>query len=141
MSAQVSTLPAKSATTPVNRLPLATYRLQLRKGFGFDEIRELVPYFSALGISDLYLSPLFRAREGSTHGYDVVDHGQIEPAFGGEEAFTRMAEEARAAGMGIVIDVVPNHMGINESGNRYWLDVLENGEGSRWADFFDIDWD
>jgi len=141
MSEQLSTLPATEGVSSINRLPLAAYRLQLSKGFGFDEIRELLPYFASLGISDLYLSPLFRAREGSTHGYDVVDHGQIEPAFGGEEAFLRMAEEVRAAGMGIVLDVVPNHMGINESANRYWHDVLENGEGSRWADFFDIDWD
>jgi (1->4)-alpha-D-glucan 1-alpha-D-glucosylmutase len=113
----------------------------LRPDFGFDQIRELLPYFSGLGISDLYLSPLFKARAHSAHGYDVVDHSQIEPALGGEAAFIRMAEEARAAGMGILLDMVPNHMGINDSGNRYWLDVLENGEGARWAEFFDVDWD
>ena len=141
MSEQISTLPSASATSPVNRIPLATYRLQLREGFGFEQIRELLPYLQALGVSDLYLSPLFRARENSTHGYDVIDHGQIEPAFGGREAFVRMAEEARSRGMGVILDVVPNHMGINGGGNRFWRDVLENGEAARWADFFDIDWD
>lgn len=141
MSDSTARLPTVPDPAAINRIPLATYRLQLRPGFGFDQIRELIPYLTALGVSDLYLSPLFRAREGSTHGYDVVDHNQIEPAFGGEEAFVRMAEEARNAGMGVILDVVPNHMGINEAGNRYWLDVLENGEGSRWAGFFDVDWD
>ncbi len=147
MSVQLSKMPATTEASPinhasrVNRIPLATYRLQLSESFGFEQIRELIPYLQQLGVSDLYLSPLFRARDGSTHGYDVVDHGAIEPAFGGEAELVRMAEEARAAGMGIILDVVPNHMGINDSGNRYWLDVLENGEGARWAKFFDIDWD
>jgi (1->4)-alpha-D-glucan 1-alpha-D-glucosylmutase len=133
--------PAINHAPRVNRIPLATYRWQLSESHGFEQIRELIPYFQSLGISDLYLSPLFRSRAGSTHGYDVVDHGEIEPAFGGEAAFLRMAEAARAAGLGIVLDVVPNHMGINDSGNRYWLDVLENGETARWANFFDVDWD
>jgi (1->4)-alpha-D-glucan 1-alpha-D-glucosylmutase len=147
MPVQLSTMPtaveapAIERPSRINRIPRATYRLQLTESQGFEQIRELIPYFQQLGISDLYLSPLFRARAGSTHGYDVVDHGEIEPAFGGEAAFVRLAEEVRAAGMGIILDVVPNHMGINDSGNRYWLDVLENGEGARWARFFDIDWD
>ncbi|MBA4104354.1 MAG: malto-oligosyltrehalose synthase [Pirellula sp.] len=147
MSVQLSKMPAVTEApsinhaSRVNRIPLATYRLQLSESFGFEQIRELIPYLKQLGVSDLYLSPLFRARAGSTHGYDVVDHGAVEPAFGGEPALVRMAEEARAAGMGVVLDVVPNHMGINDSGNRYWLDVLENGETARWANFFDIDWD
>ena len=133
--------PSIESRSRINRIPRATYRLQLSESQGFEQIRELIPYFQQLGISDLYLSPLFRARAGSTHGYDVVDHGEIEPAFGGEAAFVGLAEAVRAAGMGIVLDVVPNHMGINDSGNRYWLDVLENGEGARWARFFDVDWD
>ena len=147
MSVQLSKMPAAveaPSITPssrVNRVPRATYRLQLSESQDFEQIRRLIPYFQQLGISDLYLSPLFRARAGSTHGYDVVDHGEVEPAFGGDAALVRMAEEVRAAGMGIVLDVVPNHMGINDSGNRYWLDVLENGEGARWAKFFDVDWD
>jgi (1->4)-alpha-D-glucan 1-alpha-D-glucosylmutase len=147
MSVQLSKMPAAveapsiTLSLRVNRVPRATYRLQLSKSQDFEQIRRLIPYFQQLGISDLYLSPLFRARAGSTHGYDVVDHGEVEPAFGGDAAFVRMAEEVRAAGMGVILDVVPNHMGINDSGNRYWLDVLENGEGARWAKFFDIDWD
>lgn len=147
MSVKSSKMPAAdeaiaiSSAPSVNRVPLATYRWQLSESHGFEQIRELIPYFQMLGISDLYLSPLFRARAGSTHGYDVVDHGEIEPAFGGEGDFLRLAEAARAAGLGIVLDVVPNHMGINDSGNRYWLDVLENGEAARWANFFDVDWD
>jgi (1->4)-alpha-D-glucan 1-alpha-D-glucosylmutase len=141
MPTQSITAPTSTASRQLNRIPLATYRLQLRHGFGFDQIRELLPYLKSLGISDLYLSPLFRARAGSTHGYDVVDHTQVEPAFGGDEAFTRMAEDARGHGMGVLLDVVPNHMGINDAGNHYWLDVLENGEAGRFADFFDVDWD
>ncbi len=141
MSTQTSTLPAGAVSPTINRIPLATYRLQLREDFGFDHIRQLLPYFESLGISDLYLSPLFHARAGSTHGYDVVDHTRIEAAFGGMEAYVRLAEDVRQRGMGILLDVVPNHMGINDSGNHYWLDVLENGEGGRYADFFDVDWD
>ncbi len=141
MSQQTSTLPGDVATPPVNRIPLATYRFQLRKDFGFEQIQQLLPYLQSLGISDLYLSPLFRAGENSTHGYDVVDHGQIEPALGGKEAFLKMAVAARAAGMGVMLDVVPNHMGIDDAGNRYWQDVLENGEAARYAHFFDVDWD
>jgi (1->4)-alpha-D-glucan 1-alpha-D-glucosylmutase len=147
MSVKLRKMPAQAeapsidSKQSVNRVPRASYRLQLSTQLGFDQIRELIPYLQQLGISDLYLSPMFRASAGSTHGYDVVDHGEIEPAFGGEEAFLKMAEAARAAGLGIVIDVVPNHMGINDSGNRYWIDVLENGETARWANFFDIDWD
>src|SRR5690606_16879135 len=125
----------------LNRIPIATYRLQLRTGFGLDQVRELIPYLHRLGISDLYLSPLFQSREQSSHGYDVVDHSRIEPDFGDEAAFEAMAEEACAHGMGLLLDVVPNHMGINDPGNRWWLDVLENGETSRYASYFDIDWD
>ncbi len=147
MSVKLSKIPAPAEAPTIThaprvyRIPLATYRWQLSESHGFEQIRELIPYFQSLGISDLYLSPLFRSRAGSTHGYDVVDHGEIEPAFGGEAAFLRLAEAARAAGLGIILDVVPNHMGINDSGNRYWLDVLENGETARWANFFDVDWD
>jgi (1->4)-alpha-D-glucan 1-alpha-D-glucosylmutase len=127
--------------TKVNRIPLATYRLQLGASLTLDQVRDLVPYLQQLGVGDLYLSPLFRSREESSHGYDVVDHGAIDSAIGDLESFERMAEAARAAGMGILLDVVPNHMGINDPGNLWWLDVLENGEDSYFADFFDIDWD
>jgi len=122
------------------RIPAATYRLQFNAGLRLEEARRLVPYFAALGISDLYASPLFRARENSSHGYDVVDHGMIDPAMGTEEDFRSFAEELRRRGMGLMLDVVPNHMGIDDVHNRWWWDVLENGPSSPYARFFDIDW-
>ena len=132
---------AAAAEAPaLNRVPRATYRLQLRPEFGFGEVRELVPYLSRLGVSELYFSPLFRAREESSHGYDVVDHGAIQPDFGGMDGFVAAAAAAQEHEMGIVLDVVPNHMGINDPGNRWWRDVLENGPAARFADYFDIDW-
>jgi (1->4)-alpha-D-glucan 1-alpha-D-glucosylmutase len=124
----------------INRIPLATYRLQLGADLTLDQVHNLLPYLQKLGISDLYLSPLFRARAESSHGYDVVDHGTIDPAIGDLAAFERLAMAAREADIGILLDVVPNHMGINDPGNTWWLDVLENGEGSYFADFFDIEW-
>src|SRR6476659_6854371 len=126
--------------TRLNRIPQSTYRLQLGADLTLDQVRDLLPYLQELRISDLYLSPLFRARAESSHGYDVVDHGTIDPAIGDLGAFERLASAAREAGMGILLDVVPNHMGINDPGNTWWLDVLENGEGSYFADFFDIEW-
>jgi (1->4)-alpha-D-glucan 1-alpha-D-glucosylmutase len=130
------------ASPEPDHVPLSTYRLQLRSGqFTLDDAAALVPYLDALGIGDLYLSPLFRARENSTHGYDVVDHGVVEPAFGGEEALARLTEQIRPRGMGVLLDVVPNHMGIDDPHNRWWRDVLAHGEGSRYAGYFDIDWD
>jgi (1->4)-alpha-D-glucan 1-alpha-D-glucosylmutase len=137
-------MPENQGHTPASsngvRAPRATYRLQLRSDFTLDDVHSLLDYLKTLGISDIYLSPLFRAREESSHGYDVVDHGAIDPAFGDMAAFERLAGAARAAGMGILLDVVPNHMGINDPGNKWWLDVLENGEASQYADYFDIDW-
>jgi (1->4)-alpha-D-glucan 1-alpha-D-glucosylmutase len=112
--------------------PRATYRLQLGGSFGFEEARALVPYLASLGVSHLYLPPSFEAREGSTHGYDVIDPGRISSALGGEDAFRALASEARSAGLGIVLDIVPNHMAADEA-NRYWAD-----EGLR-SQFFDID--
>jgi (1->4)-alpha-D-glucan 1-alpha-D-glucosylmutase len=129
-----------TARTSVNRIPLSTYRLQLGPDLNLGQVRRLLPYLERLGIGDLYLSPLFRSRAESSHGYDVVDHGTIDPEIGDLAAFEQLAEAARSAGMGIVLDVVPNHMGINDPGNVWWLDVLENGEGSYFADFFDVDW-
>lgn len=126
---------------PVNRLPRATYRLQLRRDFGFDQIRQQLDYLQALGISDLYLSPLFHARVDSPHGYDVVDHNCIEPAFGDREQLASLAQAASKRGMGLLLDIVPNHMGINDPDNLLWNEVLENGPAARSAGFFDIDWD
>src|ERR1700744_6290370 len=97
----------------------ATYRLQLTPSFGFEAARELVPYLRDLGISHLYLSPSLQARDGSTHGYDVVDPRRLSDALGGETAFRALASEAHASGMGIVLDVVPNHMAAGDE-NPYW---------------------
>ncbi len=124
----------------VNRLPRATYRLQLSNNFGLKQCAELVDYLDRLGMSDLYLSPLFQARSDSQHGYDVVDHTRVEPAFGGREALEQLGHVARATGVGVLLDIVPNHMGINDPDNHFWNDVLENGPNSRYSKYFDIDW-
>ena len=127
--------------TDPDHIPIATYRLQLRAdGFTFEDATALVPYLDALGIGDAYLSPLFRARDQSPHGYDVVDHGTVEPSFGGEEGLARLSEQLRAHNMGLLLDVVPNHMGVDDPQNRWWQDVLTYGEGSRYAGHFDIGW-
>ncbi len=99
----------------------ATYRLQLGGEFGFAAARELVPYLRALGVSHLYLSPSFQAREGSTHGYDVVDPGSISQELGGAEEFDALVRVVQAAGLGIVLDIVPNHMAVDDA-NRFWSD-------------------
>jgi (1->4)-alpha-D-glucan 1-alpha-D-glucosylmutase len=128
-------------TTPTGpRVPLATYRLQLGREFTFDDAAGLVPYLEALGISDCYTSPFFEANSQSTHGYDVSDHNRIRDELGGEPAFVRFAETLRRHGLGLLIDLVPNHMGIAKNRNAWWLDVLENGPASRYAHVFDIDW-
>lgn len=132
--------PPPTASSTLNRIPLSTYRLQLGAGFGLRQVRELLPYLTRLGVSDLYLSPLFRSRAESSHGYDVVDHGAIDPDFGDINEFRQLAEAVQGAGMGILLDIVPNHMGVNDVGNAWWNDVLENGETSVFADYFDIEW-
>ena len=119
----------------------ATARLQFHKDFPLDRGAELVPYFSGLGISHIYASPIFRARPGSTHGYDIVDHTQINPELGGEDALRRLVARLREHGMGLILDIVPNHMGVGGADNAWWLDVLEWGRASPFAEFFDIDWD
>ena len=122
------------------RIPRATYRVQLHAGFRFDDATALVPYLAALGISHLYISPPLRSRPGSRHGYDAVDHGELNPELGTREDFDRMVESLRAHGMGLLVDMVPNHMGVHGSDNAWWADVLENGAASAYADYFDIDW-
>ncbi len=121
-------------------LPRATYRLQLHAGFGFDDARAIVPYLAALGISHLYTSPITMARPGSTHGYDVIDFNRLNPELGDDAAFDALIMELHAHGMGLLLDFVPNHMGVG-SDNPWWLDVLEWGPVSPYAMFFDIDWD
>lgn len=120
--------------------PRATYRLQLRPGFGFDEVAGLAPYLRQMGISHAYLSPLLQAAPGSTHGYDVVDHGRVNEELGGPAAHARMCAALGASAVGQVIDVVPNHMSVSTHLNRWWWDVLENGPVSRFAGYFDVDW-
>lgn len=122
------------------KVPSATYRLQLHRDFTFNHATALVPYLAALGISHCYLSPILKARAGSSHGYDIVDHLSLNPELGDRRDFDRLVATLRAHAMGLIIDVVPNHMGIGGSDNIWWLDVLENGPAAEHADFFDIDW-
>jgi (1->4)-alpha-D-glucan 1-alpha-D-glucosylmutase len=119
--------------------PLSTYRLQFNPDFGFADARAIVPYLAALGVDWIYASPYFKARPGSTHGYDVVDPNALNPEIGTPEEHAALIETAQAAGLGHLLDFVPNHMGIG-SGNPWWQDVLEWGEASPFADYFDIDW-
>ncbi|HEV2269131.1 MAG TPA: malto-oligosyltrehalose synthase [Steroidobacteraceae bacterium] len=122
------------------RIPRATYRVQLNAGFTFNDLTAIVPYLASLGISHLYCSPYFRARAGSVHGYDVVDHNSFNPEIGTREEFNRLVAQLRAHGMGHILDIVPNHVGVMGSDNAWWMDVLENGQASIYADYFDIDW-
>jgi (1->4)-alpha-D-glucan 1-alpha-D-glucosylmutase len=121
-------------------IPRATYRLQLNAGFTFRHAIAVVPYLAALGISHVYCSPYFRARAGSTHGYDVVDHNSFNPEIGTAQEFESFVSTLRAHDMGHIVDIVPNHVGILGADNAWWMDVLENGEASAYAGFFDIDW-
>lgn len=121
--------------------PRATMRLQFHRHFTFADAAELVPYLAALDISHLYASPILAARAGSIHGYDVIDPTRVNPELDGEAGFRRLVGALRAAGLGIIVDIVPNHMAIGGADNRWWLDVLQHGRNSRFAKFFDIDWD
>lgn len=122
------------------KAPASTYRVQLNRNFRFTDATEIVGYLSDLGISDLYASPYLQARPGSLHGYDISDHNRLNSELGSERDHTRLIQALRERGMGHLLDVVPNHMGIGEPGNRWWMDVLENGPSSPFAPYFDIDW-
>ncbi len=122
------------------RIPRATYRIQFNEQFTFRDALALVPYLHDLGISDLYASPIFKSRSGSTHGYDICDHSQFSPVLGTADAFDALSAALHDRGMGLILDTVPNHMGIGDPCNAWWMDVLENGPGSAYADYFDIDW-
>jgi (1->4)-alpha-D-glucan 1-alpha-D-glucosylmutase len=122
------------------RIPVCTYRLQFNKDFNFRDATALVDYLDALGVTDLYASPFLMARPGSLHGYDVVDHSRLNPEIGTESDFDALSAALRAHGMGLLMDVVPNHMCIASDANHWWNDVLENGRSSPYAPFFDIDW-
>jgi (1->4)-alpha-D-glucan 1-alpha-D-glucosylmutase len=121
------------------KTPTSTYRLQLHKGFTFDDAAEVAEYLHELGISHVYSSPYLQAAPGSAHGYDAVDHSRVNEELGGAEAHERFCLRLGETGLGQVLDIVPNHMSLGRE-NRYWWDVLENGESSRYASFFDIDW-
>ena len=121
------------------RVPCSTYRLQLHKGFTFDDAAEVVEYLSALGVSHVYNSPYLQAAPGSTHGYDVVSHQRVNVELGGAAAHERFCGKLSEVGLGQVLDIVPNHMSLGRE-NSFWWDVLENGTASRYASFFDIDW-
>jgi (1->4)-alpha-D-glucan 1-alpha-D-glucosylmutase len=118
----------------------ATYRVQLGASLGFDHVAALAPYLEALGISDAYLSPCFKCGAGSSHGYDVTDHNAFNPELGSAAGFDRMAAALAARGVGVILDIVPNHMGVAGDSNPWWMDVLENGPSSPKAGFFDIEW-
>jgi malto-oligosyltrehalose synthase len=121
-------------------IPTATYRVQFHAGFTFADAANLAPYWARLGISHLYASPIATARRGSTHGYDVVDPTTINPALGGEPGFRALVGALRAQGLGVVLDIVPNHVAVGGDDNAWWLDVLEKGPASPFSRYFDIDW-
>jgi (1->4)-alpha-D-glucan 1-alpha-D-glucosylmutase len=138
--APVVAAPTRTQGRSVAVIPRATYRLQLHKDFDFDAAHAVLPYLHRLGVSHVYCSPISRARPGSLHGYDVVAHGEISPELGGREGFERFSAAVRELGMGLVLDMVPNHMGVLGADNPWWTDVLENGQASSYARYFDIDW-
>jgi (1->4)-alpha-D-glucan 1-alpha-D-glucosylmutase len=121
-------------------IPRATYRLQFNGGFTFGDATVIVPYLARLGISHVYCSPYLRARPGSQHGYDIIDHNAFNPEIGTAAEFNRFSATLAGHNLGQMIDVVPNHMGVMGSDNAWWLDVLENGPAAEHAQFFDIDW-
>ena len=124
----------------MNAIPRATYRVQLNRNFDFRAARAIVPYLARLGITHLYTSPFLKARPESLHGYDIIDHGALNPEIGTADDFEALVQELKRHRMGLMIDVVPNHMGVFQADNRWWLDVLENGPASRYAGYFDIEW-
>src|SRR5437870_2910330 len=121
-------------------IPTCTYRLQFNRWFTFSHAREIVPYLHALGVSDIYASPYFQASPDSLHGYDIADHNKLNAAIGSRADYDAWIAELQAHSMGQVLDFVPNHVGIADSRNEWWMDVLENGASSRYAPYFDIDW-
>ena len=123
----------------MRRIPSSTYRLQLHGGFTFDDAAKVADYLKLLGISHVYCSPYLQAAPGSLHGYDVVDHQRVNEELGGEDGHARFCRRLSELGLGQVLDIVPNHMALGRE-NRYWWDVLENGPSSRYATWFDIDW-
>ncbi len=134
-----SALISDRKNSSMQQLPLAFYRLQLHKDFTFQQARAILPYLHDLGVTHCYLSPFLTARPGSSHGYDIIDHTTINPEIGRREDFESFLAVLEQQGMALVLDIVPNHMGIG-SDNQWWMDVLENGQASIYANFFDINW-
>lgn len=135
------TPPSLSTAPAMPRIPRAVYRLQFGRELTFAAAEALVPYLAELGISHCYASPLLKARRGSTHGYDIIDHNAFNPEIGTADEFRRFSDTLRRHGMGLMLDIVPNHMGVLRGDNGWWLDVLENGQASAHAAYFDIDWE
>jgi len=121
-------------------IPRCTYRLQLHRDFDFRQATALVPYLAALGVSHVYCSPYLRARPGSLHGYDIIDHAALNPEIGNRDDFDSFVSELQQHGMGQILDMVPNHMGVMGRDNAWWMDLLENGPASVYAEYFDVDW-
>jgi (1->4)-alpha-D-glucan 1-alpha-D-glucosylmutase len=130
---------AKALATDA-RVPASTYRLQMHEGFTFADAQAILPYLKKLGVGDVYLSPIFEARPHSMHGYDVARHDRLNPELGGEERFKPFTAALREHGMGLLLDTVPNHMGVGND-SVWWQDVLENGRASEYSGYFDIDWE
>lgn len=126
---------------PNVRIPVSTYRLQFSSQFRFSDARDIIRYLHDLGITDIYASPYLKAKEGSLHGYDIVDPNELNPEIGTEEEYDELIKELQKYGMGQILDIVPNHMCIASKENTWWMDVLENGQSSVYANFFDINWD
>jgi (1->4)-alpha-D-glucan 1-alpha-D-glucosylmutase len=138
---QQDSLQGLEARQPIDPIiPNASYRMQLHKDFTFRDAAELLDYLKALGITHCYTSPWLKARPGSKHGYDIVDHNEINPEIGDRDSLIALVNEMHRRNMGLIADIVPNHMAIMGSDNAWWLDVLENGPASVYAHFFDIDW-
>jgi (1->4)-alpha-D-glucan 1-alpha-D-glucosylmutase len=123
------------------RIPASTYRIQLGGAMTFRAVSALLPYLRQLGVDACYLSPALKATPGTAHGYDICDHNALSPELGGDDEFSALAAELSRHGLGLIVDFVPNHMGIDPRTNQWWHDVLENGPSSPYATFFDIDWD
>ncbi len=120
--------------------PGSVYRLQFNRNFRFTDGIRIIPYLQRLGITTLYSSPILAAQAGSMHGYDITDHNRINPEIGSSEELQQLLALLKDNGMGLLLDVVPNHMGVGYGTNLWWADVLENGRASEYANFFDIDW-
>ena len=122
-----------------SHVPSSTYRIQLNQDFRFSDAVRILDYLHDLGITDLYLSPVLASRKGSNHGYDVIDPTRVDPDLGSEEEFTLLQTELQNRGMGLLLDIVPNHMAASAE-NPWWMDLLENGSQSAFAAYFDVDW-